>query len=207
MSGLNGPVGKISRRLGVGITAKGARVLQRRPNPPGQHGARAKTKKLSTYGLQLLEKQKLRAFYGLRERQFRRFFEKAQKMTGATGDNLLGLLERRLDNVVYRRGLAATRAQARQLVCHGHFAVNGVPTDIPSFLTSLGDEVTVRETSRKNRYFADLSGSRALSSAQVPEWITVGSEDPLTLRVATLPGPQHAEPAVDVQAVIEFYSR
>jgi small subunit ribosomal protein S4 len=207
MSGLNGPVGKISRRLGVGITAKGARVLQRRPNPPGQHGARAKTKKLSTYGLQLLEKQKLRAFYGLRERQFRRFFEKAQKMTGATGDNLLGLLERRLDNVVYRRGFAATRAQARQLVCHGHFAVNGVPTDIPSYLISQGDELTVRETSRKNRYFTELTGGRTLSSAQVPEWLTVGSEDPLSLRVATLPGAQHAEPAVDVQAVIEFYSR
>lgn len=207
MSGLNGPVGKLSRRLGVGITTKGARILQRRPNPPGQHGARAKTKKLSTYGAQLLEKQKLRAFYGLRERQFRRFFEKAQKMTGPTGDNLLSLLERRLDNVVYRRGLAATRSQARQLVCHGHFAVNGVPTDIPSFLTSLGDVVTVRETSRKNRYFTDLAGSRALSSAQVPEWLTVGSEDQFTFNVATLPTHQHAEPAVDVQAVIEFYSR
>lgn len=207
MSGLNGPVGKLSRRLGVGITAKGARILARRPNPPGQHGARAKSKKLSTYGAQLLEKQKLRAFYGLRERQFRRFFEKAQKMSGPSGDNLLSLLERRLDNVVYRRGLAATRSQARQLVCHGHFAVNGTATDIPSYLLKAGDVVTVREASRKNRYFGELNESRTLELAQVPEWLAVSADDRLTVTVANLPGPEHSEPSVNVQAVIEFYSR
>jgi len=126
--------------------------IERRNTRPGQHG-QARARKLSGWGMQLREKQKVRRTYGVLERQFRRFYDKASQMPGKTGDNLINLLELRLDNVVYRLGFADSRAQARQLVSHGHFQVNGRKLDIPSAILNAGDEVTVRENSRKLAYF------------------------------------------------------
>lgn len=207
MSGLYGPVGKTSRRLGVGITPKGARILGRRPSPPGQHGNSGRPRKVSDYAMQLQEKQKLRAFYGLREKQFVNLFHQAQRMKGATGENLLALLERRLDNVVYRQGLASTRAQARQLVSHGHFSVNGVGTDIPSYTVRPGETITVRESSRSNRYFRELNGSGILTATRPPDWFEQVGTDRYTWRIASYPRREHAEPEVNEQIIVEFYSR
>lgn len=207
MAGLHGPVGKISRRLGVGITAKGARILNKRPTLPGQHGNTGRPPKISDYGMQLLEKQKLRLFYGLREKQFRNLFQEAQRMKGATGENLLSLLERRLDNAVYRQGLAVTRAQARQLVNHGHFAVNGVPTDIPSYRLRPGDRVTVTEKSRGSAYFKEFVASGGRKPVTPPDWFEQGSTDGLTWTVIAFPRREHAELEVSEQVVVEFYSR
>lgn len=207
MSGLYGPVGKVSRRLGVGITPKGARILHKRPTLPGQHGNTGRPPKVSDYGKQLLEKQKIRLFYGLREKQFHTIFLEAQRMRGATGENLLSLLERRLDNVVYRQGLAITRAQARQLVNHGHFTVNGVPTDIPSFRTRPGDVISVPEVSRSKPYFKDLINSGVLNHRTPPDWLEQAGSDRLTWKVASFPRREHAEPEVNEQIVVEFYSR
>ena len=166
MARYTGPVGKISRRLNLGITEKGQRILSRRSFPPGQHGPNAKRRKISEYGTRLIEKQKARYMYGVLERQFQRTFERARRMPGETGDNLFSLLERRLDNVVYRMGIATTRAQARQLVNHGHISVDGIKTDIPSFTVKIGETVAVRPESRRLIYFQNIalpgggSGSR-----------------------------------------------
>ncbi len=133
MARYRGPVGKVSRRLGIGITDKGQRILEKRSYAPGQHGPNMRRRQASDYSVRLLEKQKARYMYGLLEKQFRRMYKQADRMPGATGANLFVLLERRLDNVVYRMGLANTRSQARQLVNHGHVTVNGRKTDIPSY--------------------------------------------------------------------------
>lgn len=208
MAGLYGPVGKVSRRLGVGITPKGARILERRPNPPGQHGGNnGRPRKISDYAMQLMEKQKLRAFYGLREKQFKLTFERAQRMSGATGENLLSLLERRLDNVVYRQGLAATRAQARQLVSHGHFAVNGIPTDIPSYTVRPGETISVRPERRGNQYFKDLLSNGSLTHRHPPDWFTAEGSDRLVWKITSFPRREHGEREVNEQVIVEFYSR
>ncbi|MGB9605155.1 MAG: 30S ribosomal protein S4, partial [Bryobacteraceae bacterium] len=148
-----GPVCRLCRREGVKLFLKGERchsekcAIERRNFPPGQHG-RDRKPKLVGYGLQLREKQKLKRIYGLQERQFRNLFEKAARMKGPTGENLLGLLERRLDNVVYRMGLGTSHAQCRQLVRHGHITVNGRRVNIPSYLTRVNDVIEVHEKSR-----------------------------------------------------------
>lgn len=206
MSGFREPIGKLSRRLGVGITPKGERILRRRPNPPGQHGG-GRTRKLSDYAIQLREKQKARAFYGLREKQFRRLFDQARNQPGATDENLLSLLERRLDNVVYRQGLAVTRAQARQLVSHGHFTVNGKKTDIPSYMVRPGEVIAVRDSSRGSAYFQDLQASRALLHAVPPDWFEQTGPDRYTWRISAIPRREHAEAAIDASIIVEFYSR
>lgn len=145
---------KLCRREGQKLFLKGERcysnkcAIARRPYAPGQHGSQRK--KISEYGLQLREKQKAKRFYGVLEKQFRKYFEMANRMSGITGVNLLQLLETRLDNVVYRLGFGTTRAEARQLVNHGHFEVNGKKVNIPSYLVKVGDVITVREKSRKS---------------------------------------------------------
>ena len=209
MAGVINPVGKLSRRFGVAITAKGGRILERRPNPPGQHGAGSgRPRKISDFGVQLMEKQKLRAFYGLREKQFVRLFEQAQRMRGATGENLLALLERRLDNVVYRQGLAETRAQARQLVSHGHFTVNGIPTDVPSVTVRPGDAIAVHAGSRDNAYFKNLIASGSLSYRVPPDWLSsTTASDSFNWQIATFPRREHAEREVNEQVIVEFYRR
>src|SRR4029079_803920 len=148
MARYRGPVGKISRRLGIGITDKGQRILNKRAFPPGQHGPTARRRQVSDYGLQLQEKQKGGYMYGVLERKSHRVFDKAQRVPGEPGAHLFILLERRLDNVVYRLGLAATRQQARQLVSHGHITLNGRKTNIPSVTVMVGDRIAVRTESR-----------------------------------------------------------
>lgn len=171
MARYTGPVGKVSRRLGIGITEKGQRILTKRPFPPGQHGPSAKRRQVSDYGLQLQEKQKAKYMYGVLERQFRRTFEQAARRSGVTGEYLLSLLERRLDNVVYRLGFATTRAQARQLVNHGHIVVDGRKTNIPSFTVKVGQVIAVRPESRRRTYFKNLVDSGALNKHRAPDWL------------------------------------
>lgn len=206
MARYTGPVGKVSRRLNIGITPKGQRILSRRPFPPGQHGPNARRRKISEYGQQLIEKQKARYMYGMLEKQFRRTFERAKRQPGETGGNLFSLLERRLDNVVYRMGLATTRAQARQLVNHGHIMVNGVKTDIPSFTVKVGETIAVRSGSRNLTYFENLGLAGGGSSSQVPQWIVTDSRE-MSGRIVSLPTREDAEPNIRVQLIVEYYNR
>jgi small subunit ribosomal protein S4 len=176
--------------------------FERRPNPPGQHGVRRR--KVSEFGLQLREKQKMRRIYSVHERQFKRYFDTAEHRPGVTGENLLRLLESRLDNVVYRMGFAASRAQARQLVAHGHFMINGRATTIPSHLVREGDRVEVRPTSRKANYFKNVLD--ALRGAQRPDWLNVDA-DKMTGSVTALPRRDQMPLDLNEQLVVEFYSR
>ncbi len=206
MARYRGPVGKISRRLGIGITEKGQRILSKRSFPPGQHGPNARRRQVSDYGLQLLEKQKARYMYGVLEKQFRRTFEQAQRVPGQTGATLFILLERRLDNVVYRLGLATTRQQARQLVNHGHVVVNGRKTDIPSFTVRVGDKVAVRPESRRRAYFKNLVEGGDLNKTKVPEWLRFNAGE-LEGEVIAMPRREDAEMGINEQLIVEFYSR
>lgn len=206
MARYRGPVGKVSRRLGVGISEKGQRVLNRRSIPPGQQGPGARRRQVSEYGLQLTEKQKARYIYGVLERQFRRLFDQASRQSGVTGENLLSLLERRLDNVVYRLGLAVTRAQARQLVTHGHVTVDGRKTNIPSFTVRVGQVIAVRPESQRRTYFKDLLESGELKRYRAPEWLRLNSND-LSGEVVALPRREDAEQGINEQLIVEFYSR
>lgn len=206
MARYHGPVGKISRRLGIGITEKGQRILSKRPFPPGQHGPGARRRQVSDYGIQLMEKQKARYMYGVLERQFRRLFEQASRRSGITGEYLLSLLERRLDNVVYRLGLATTRAQARQLVNHGHITVNGRKTNIPSFTVKVGHVIAIRPESRRRTYFKNLVDSGELKRYQTPDWLQLNATE-LTGQVVALPRREDAEPGINEQLIVEFYSR
>ncbi len=206
MARYHGPVGKVSRRLGVGITEKGQRILQKRPFPPGQHGPSARRRQVSDYGLQLMEKQKARYMYGVLERQFRRLFEQASRRSGVTGEYLLSLLERRLDNVVYRLGLATTRAQARQLVSHGHITVNGRKTNVPSFTVKVGHVIAVRPESRRRNYFRNLVDSGELNKYRTPDWLRLNPTE-LTGEIIALPRREDAEPGINEQLIVEFYSR
>ena len=201
-----GPVGKISRRLGIGITEKGSRILEKRSFPPGQHGPTARRRQVSDYGLQLLEKQKAKYMYGVLERQFRRTFEQAARRSGVTGEYLLSLLERRLDNVVYRLGLATTRAQARQLVAHGHIVVDGRKTNIPSFTVDVGQQIAVRPESRRRAYFKNLVDAGSLNKYQTPDWLRLSPAE-LSGAVVSLPRREDAEQGINEQLIVEFYSR
>lgn len=207
-----GPSCKLCRREGVKLFLKGDKcytakcAFEKRSYPPGQHGKESsfRRRKVSDYAMQLREKQKARRIYGILERQFRRYYHEAERRTGMTGENLLAVLESRLDNVVYRLGLADSRAQARQLVEHGHFTVNGRKTDIPSFLVRPNDVVAVRTESRRNSFFKarrELLGKRA-----VPTWLSLNDET-LDSRVLALPARQEIDVPVVEQLIVEFYSR
>ncbi len=206
MARYRGPVGKISRRLGIGVTDKGQRILEKRAFPPGQHGPTARRRQVSDYGLQLMEKQKARYVYGVLERQFRRTFEKAQRYPGETGTHLFTLLERRLDNVVYRMGLADTRAQARQMVTHGHITVNGRKTNIPSYTVRVGDKIAVRVESRRRTYFKNIVEGNVLSKHKAPDWMRVTAGE-LSAEVMALPRREDAEQGINEQLIVEYYSR
>lgn len=206
-----GPVCKLCRREGEKLYLKGERcftpkcAIEKRNQPPGQHGAsRTFRKKASDYSMQLREKQKARRIYGVLERQFRRYYADATSRSGVTGAVLLQYLESRLDNVVYRLGFAASRRQARQLIDHGHFTVNGKKVNIPSFLVKPGDKVAVLEASRKTIYFAELE--KGLKSARTPGWLTVDARA-LSGNVMSLPTREQIDTAVKEQLIIEFYSR
>jgi small subunit ribosomal protein S4 len=176
--------------------------FERRPNPPGQHGVRRR--KMSDYGVQLREKQKVRRVYSVHERQFKRYFDTAERRSGVTGENLLRLLETRLDNVVYRMGFASSRAQARQLVSHGHFAVNGSATNVPSLQVGEGDRLEVRPASRKAAYFKNVSD--ALAGAQRPDWVDVDASKMIG-SVTALPRRDQMPLDLNEQLVVEYYSR
>ena len=211
MARYTGPVCKLCRREGEKLFLKGERCLtnkcafERRPYPPGMHGPEARwRRKVSDYALQLREKQKARRIYGLMERQFRRYFREAQKSRGLTGSALLILLERRLDNVVYRLGFADSRAQARQLVRHGHFDVNGRKTDIPSFLCKPGDEIRVRQNSRNKKYFKDRA--RILGERPVPDWLSLDPEE-MVGKVLSIPTREEIDTPLNEKLIVEYYSR
>ena len=206
MARYHGPVGKISRRLGIGITDKGQRILSKRAYPPGQQGPTARRRQVSDYGLQLLEKQKARYMYGVLERQFRRIFQKAQRYPGQTGSALFSLMERRLDNVVYRLGFATTRAQARQVVSHGHITVNGRKTNVPSYTVKVGEKITIRPESRRRAYFKNLVDSGELNRRNVPDWLRLNAAD-LAGEIVSLPRREDAEQGINEQLIVEYYSR
>lgn len=179
-------------------------AIERRNVPPGQHG-RDRRPKLMGYGLQMREKQKLRRTYGLLERQFRNLFEKASQKKGVTGEMLLNMLERRLDNVVYRMGFGTSRAQCRQLVRHGHFQVNGRKVNIPSFLVKPDDIIEVREKSRKNPTI--LSARDATAHAPAPNWLDVDREN-LRARVTGMPKREElVQIQLNEQLIVELYSK
>jgi small subunit ribosomal protein S4 len=206
MARYHGPVGKISRRLGIGITEKGQRILNKRSYPPGQHGPNARRRQVSDYGLQLMEKQKAKFIYGVLERQFRRLFAQAARRSGVTGEYLLSLLERRLDNAVYRLGLATTRAQARQLVNHGHITVDGRKTNIPSYTVKVGQVIAVRTESRRRNYFKNLVDSGEIAKYRAPDWLRLDADN-LAGTIVALPRREDAEPGINEQLIVEFYSR
>ncbi len=198
-----GPKVKKARRLGFAFTAKDAKILQKRSYAPGQHGQNRRSR-LSEYGLQLQEKQKAKINYGVQEKQFLRYFNHAMKQAGITGDNLLKILEFRLDNVVYRLGFAETRAQARQLVNHGFFEVNGKKVDIPSFATKPGDVVKVRENKQKSAYMQNLK--EKLKTVKTQEWIELKAAD-FSGKVLSAPTPEQIENTINTQLIVEHYSR
>lgn len=201
MARYTGPATRKSRRLRVDLVG-GDMSFERRPYPPGQAG-RARIKE-SEYLLQLQEKQKARFAYGVMEKQFRRYYQEANRLKGKTGDNLLILLESRLDNVVYRAGFARTRRQARQLVSHGHFAINGKRTNVPSHRVSQYDIIDVREKSRKMMWFEEAQD--ALTNAVVPAWLQVV---PSTLRILVHQLPERAQidAPLQEQLIVEYYSK
>ncbi|MBO8156498.1 MAG: 30S ribosomal protein S4 [Bacillaceae bacterium] len=200
MARYRGPVWKKSRRYGISLSGTG-KELERRPYPPGQHGPNQR-RKLSEYGLQLQEKQKLRFMYGINERQFRRIFEDAGKMRGVHGENFLILLESRLDNLVYRLGLARTRRQARQLVNHGHITVDGSRVDIPSYRVKPGQTIGVRE---KSRDLAVIKEAVEVNNF-VPEYLSF-DEEKLEGTFNRYPERSELPSEINEALVVEFYSR
>lgn len=208
MARYTGPVCKLCRREGMKLFLKGEKcftkcTLEHRPQPPGQASQR-RNRKVSDYGLQLREKQKVRRLYGVLERQFRRHFEAAEKRPGVTGENLLQLLEMRLDNVVYRFGLADSRPQARQIVRHGHIMVNGRKLDIPSYNCKVGDELSVHSGSRESEYFKVVQ--QQLPRKQIAGWMEISAGN-LTGRILRIPGRDELGLDLNEQLVVEYYSR
>ncbi len=200
MARYTGPQVKLSRREGVALTDKCQKYLDRRPYPPGEHG-RGRIRQ-SEYLLQLREKQKTRRFYGVLEKQFRRYYEKASRQPGITGENLLRMLEQRLDNVVYRLGFAATRRQARQLVNHGHFRVNGEKVNIPSYQVRPDDVITVKPGSSAEPII------RAATElvASVAPWLQA-DYDALNGKVLKVPERTEIDTPVSEQLIVEYYSK
>ena len=201
MARYTGPATRVSRRLRVDLVG-GDMAFERRPYPPGQAG-RNRIKE-SEYLLQLQEKQKAKYTYGVLERQFRRYYAEANRLPGKTGDNLVILLESRLDNVVYRAGLARTRRQARQLVSHGHFTVNGKNINVPSYKVTQYDIIDVRDRSKKMEWFEDAQD--ALIDANVPAWLQV-VPDTLRILVHQLPVREQVDTVLTEQLIVEFYSK
>ncbi len=208
MARYTGSVCRLCRREGCKLFLKGEKcygpkcTVNLRPTPPGEHG-QARQRKMSEYGLQLREKQKAKRAYGVLENQFHRYFEEADRMKGITGENLLVLLERRLDNVVYRAGFGASRPMARQLVLHGHIRVNGKKVDVPSYLVKTGDVITIREKSAESEYF---KGLREGTGKVVPAWMTIDAQN-LKLTVDAMPKREDIDLTIQENLIVELYSR
>lgn len=211
MARYTGPVCKLCRREGQKLYLKGERcytskcAFERRSYPAGQHGPNQRwRRKESDFAIQLREKQRARRIYGVLERQFRRYFEEAERMPGLTGANLLALLESRLDNVVFRMGLADSRAQARQLVLHGHITLNGRKTNIPSALVKPGDVVSITERARRLTYFRDRMDH--LMKHQPPEWLSLDAQR-VAAKVLEVPRREQIDVRLNEQLIVEYYSR
>lgn len=203
---------RLCRREGAKLFLKGDKcykpscpIEKRGTQPPGQHGALARRKALVGYGQQLREKQKVKRIYFVLERQFRNYFERAARMKGVTGENLLILLERRLDNAVYRAGFATSRRQARQLVVHGHIAVNGRKVDIPSFQVNVGDQISVREASRRIPQ-VEAAWQTAAGRGR-PSWLVPVEGEEMSVRVARLPQRDDIDRQINEQLIVELYSK
>ena len=209
MARYTGAVCRLCRRSGEKLFLKGSRCftpkceIDKRNKPPGQAAGRQR-RRTSDRGLRLREKQKARFSYGTLERQFRKTFAMAERQTGITGENLLVLLERRLDNVIYRLGFADSRKQARQLVRHGHIMVNGRKTNIPSYLVKEGDSISWREGSRKTEYYKTLAEN--IEGKTVLNWLSLDRQT-LVGQVLTMPTPEQIGATFDVKAITEYYSR
>ncbi len=194
------------RREGQKLFLKGERcttkkcAMDRRPVPPGPHGLGRK--KASEYSIQLREKQKVRRAYGVLEKQFRAYYEEAERQKGVTGENMLALLEKRLDNVVYRMGIGSSRAQSRQIVNHGHITVNGKTVDIPSYQVKLGDEIAVKESKADNALFKELRGAKVV----MPKWVEFDTE---TFKGKIIDNPKREDIDLNIneQLIIELYSK
>jgi len=199
---------RLCRREGTKLFLKGDRcygakcAITRRATPPGEHG-QERARKMSGYGTQLREKQKVRRTYGMLEKQFRRYFDKAENMKGVTGENLLSLLERRLDNVVYRLGFASSRPQARQFILHGHFSVNGKKVNVASYLVDVGDVIAIRERSYDVEQFKAM---REGTGRIVPKWLSVDAAN-LSGSVTALPKKEDIDMSIEEHLIVELYSR
>lgn len=210
MARYTGPDCKLCRREGMKLYLKGERCLtkkcaiERRPYPPGQSG-QGRRRKPSEYALQHREKQKVRRIYGVLEGPFQRLFEEAERRPGMTGENLLQLLELRFDNVIYRMGFASSRDQARQLVSHGHFKVNGKKANVPSMRLRAGDEITLDQGSDKTEFFQN-GAAFGTQRAQPPQWVQV-DQNAMSGRVLAAPQRSDVDALVTEQLIVEFYSR
>ncbi len=203
---------RLCRREGAKLFLKGDRcfkpscpIERRGTNPPGQHGANARRKALAGYGQQLREKQKVKRIYFVLEKQFRNYFEKSSRLKGITGENLLFMLEKRLDNVVYRAGFTTSRRQSRQLVNHGHIFVNDKKVDIPSFQVKVGDIITVKDKTIKNVH---VEGAWQTSAGRGrPNWITASTGGDLSVSISSLPVRTDIDPTINEQLIVELYSK
>ena len=199
------PVVKQSRREGFALAPKAHKIMAKKSGIPGQHGD-MRVRGGSLYLTQLREKQKVRRLYGLLEKQFAKLMKEAQKAEGLSGQNLLEFLERRADNVVFRAGFATTRRQARQLVSHGHFLLNGRRIDIPSIRLKAGDVLEVREKSVKSEYFKNLENTVAASGAQPLSWLKTDAKK-MRIEITGTPKREEAEAGINEQLIVEYYSR
>ena len=208
MARYTGPVCRLCRREGTKLFLKGERcmtgkcAIDRRSTAPGQHGAA--NKKVKEYGMQMREKQKAKRYYGVLEKQFRNYFKEADRKEGITGENLLKLLECRLDNVVYRMGMAESRKEARQLVLHAPFLLNGKKVNIPSMLIKVGDVITVNATSKNSAKFKELV--EGIDSKLCPKWLEVDKEN-ITAKVVALPSREDIDFPFEEQLIVELYSK
>lgn len=200
-----GPKARLCRREGVNLfgSPKYQKALDRKPGIPGMHGVK-RMGKLTEYAKQLREKQKAKRIFGLSEKQFRRNYDKAARSTGVTGDTLLQLLERRLDNVIYRAGFALTRSQARQVVSHGHVMANGRRVDIPSIDVRPGDVFELRDRSKKSSLFAKVLEEN--ENYKAPSWLKVDPKK-MTIEILEYPDADHFEKVIEPRMIVEFYSR
>ncbi|MFI5275473.1 MAG: 30S ribosomal protein S4 [Candidatus Saccharimonadales bacterium] len=196
---------KMSRREGYALHPKAHKALVKRSTPPGQQGNGRRPAKASQYSLQLREKQKVKRLYGLLERQFSNLMKEASRVPGQSGQVLLQFLERRLDNVVYRAGFAPSRRAARQLSTHGHFTLNGVRVDVPSIRVKQGDVIVLRESSKQTEYFKKLDDTSPAPSA-TPAWLKVDRKK-VSVTVVSVPMRDDAEPDINEQLIVEYYSR
>jgi small subunit ribosomal protein S4 len=202
MSRYTGPRVRISRRLGVPIFGS-SKYIERRPYPPGAHGPKSR-RKYTDYAIGLMEKQKLRYYYGLQERQFRNVYERALRMRGVTGEKMLQILETRLDNLVYQSGFALTRPAARQLVSHGHVRVNGRKVSVASFAVRVNDVIQVKDHSKSKTVIQ--KGLESSTSRAVPDWVRLNREE-LSAVLLRIPSRDEINPIANEQAIVEFYSR